>query len=114
MSYEDSLLGDIIRELSFRYPTPESRKKLSLNENLLREIFSIVENQNYDISPSSSFPTENFSSTALSQFEEPFRNWLENSNIIKVPQNDYIYIPTEQIIRDLIVKGWNVIPPKGV
>lgn len=105
MSYEDSLLGDIIRELSFKYPTPESRKKLSLNENLLREIFSIVENQNYDISPSAIFPTENFSSTALSQFENSITNWVQ-------PNIDYI--PTEQIIRDLIVKGWNIIPPKGV
>jgi hypothetical protein len=106
MSYEDSLLGDIIRELSFRYPTPESRKKLSLNENLLREIFSIVENQNYDISPSSAiFPTENFSSTALSQFETSIINWVHPT---------VEYLAAEQIIRDLIVKGWNIIPPKGV
>jgi len=110
LAYEDSLLGDVIRELSFRYPTTDSRRSLSLNENLIREILEIIEAQNYDISPTSLFPTENFSSTALSQFEEPFRNWLQNSNMI----NDWIYIPTEQIIRDLINSGWVIKPPKGV
>lgn len=112
--FEDNLPRDIIRELEGRYPTPESRKDLRLNDTLINEVFQILENLGYEISPSPDFPTEFFSATALSQFEEPIKQWIQagkdNQPLI---EQDY-YIPTEQILRDLISQGWVIKPPKGV
>jgi len=105
MPYEDSLLGEIIKELEYHYPTFESRKNLKLDTNLIKEVFNILEEKGYNISSSAIFPTENFSSTALSQFETSITNWV---------QPTVEYLAAEQIIRDLIVKGWNIVPPKGV
>jgi hypothetical protein len=103
--YDEFLPVEIIKELEYHYPTLKSRKNLKLDTNLIKEVFNILEEKGYNISSTSTFPTENFSSTALSQFEDSITNWV---------QPTIEYLAAEQIIRDLIVKGWNVIPPKGV
>jgi malate/lactate dehydrogenase len=97
---------EIIQELGERYSTSESKKNWRMNEDLIKEIFSIIENKGYEIIESRPFPTEFFSATALSQFEEPIRQWVQSGQ-------DY-YIPVEQIIRDLISKGWVIKPPEGI
>lgn len=102
----DFLSKEIIMELEKHYSTYESRKNLKMNEDLLNEIFSILESKGYEINLISNFPTEFFSATALYDFEEPIRQWVQTGQ-------DY-YIPTEQIIRDLINKGWVIKPPKGI
>ena len=103
---EDILYEEVIKELSERYPEGESRKNLRLDSSLIKEIISIIENRDYDIVPSLNFPTENFSSTSIFQFEEKLMQWIQ-----KEPS---VYIPTEQILRDLISIGWTIKPPQGV
>jgi len=106
--FDENLAREIIQELGEKYPTSESRKNLRLNEDLINEIFLLLESKNYEIVSSPDFPTENFSATALEQFAEPIRQWVQI-----VDKDDY-YIPTEQMIRDLISQGWVIRPPRGV
>jgi hypothetical protein len=103
---EDSLTNDIMLELQNRYVSQEARRNLRLNDSLIKEILDIVETKGYEILTMRDFPTSNFSSTAIEQFESPIRQWAQSGD-------DY-YIPTEQILRDLINLGWVIRPPKGV
>lgn len=103
---EDNLYVEVIRELSERYPEGESRKSLRLDDRLIKEIVSIIESKDYSITPVSNFPTENFSSTSIFQFEEKLMQWIQ--------REPSVYIPTEQILRDLIDMGWVIKPPQGV
>lgn len=104
--FDENLSREIIRELEERYPSPESRKNLRLNDNLIVEIFQIAEYKGYELTPIADFSTENFSATALAQFEEPIRQWVQTGS-------DF-YIPSEQMLRDLISQGWIIKPPAGV
>ena len=108
----DEIGRDVIQKLQDKYPTEESRKTLRLNDSLIIEILEEVEKLGFDIQPSSSFSTENFSSSAIEGFEYAIKNWIqsdnENIDIVK------LYLPTEQILRDLINNGWTVISPKGM
>jgi len=103
---DNNLPDDIIQELQNRYNTSEERRNLRLNTKLIQEILEIVESKGYEISISSDFPTSNFSSSALEMFESPIREWVQSGT-------DY-YIPSEQILRDLITNGWIIKPPRGM
>lgn len=104
---EEGVFFEIIKQLQERYPeNSEGRQNLRLNESLVKEIIEILEGMEHEVITRSSFPTENFSSTALSQFEQPLLQWIQTS-----PD---LYIPTEQILRDLIDNGWIIKPPRGV
>ncbi len=108
----EDLIKDVILELRNRYNTPSSLKTLRLNIDLIKEILEIVEEFDYQILPSSSFPTENFSATSLSYFENIIKSWMkiEGKSAIEFST----YIPSEQILRDLIDQGWIIKPPTGV
>jgi len=112
--FEENLPNDIIRELENRYPTTESRKDLHLNNALLTEIFQIIENLGYEVSPSPDFPTEFFSATAIFQFEQLVKQWTQAGKDNQLLMEQDCYIPTEQILRDLISQGRTIKPPKGV
>lgn len=106
----DNISNEVIINLKNKYSTPESRVGLRLNEDLITQILDIIKYLGYDISPNKSFPTENISATAISFFETTLKNWLSSSNQEMDMYN--IYIPTEQILRDLISEGWIINPPQ--
>ena len=96
----DEIGRDVIQKLQDKYPTEESRKTLRLNDSLIIEILEEVEKLGFDIQPSSSFSTENFSSSAIEGFEYAIKNWIqsdnENIDIVK------LYLPTEEeLIREM-------------
>lgn len=89
---------DILQQ---KYLTPESRKDLRLNTDLIGEILDIIDYLNYKIVNAD--PAVSISATAIEQFELPFRQWVQHGS-------DY-YMPTEQILRDLKNQGWLIIAP---
>ena len=102
----EELPRDVIFLLQEKYPTQDSRKELRLNEELIQEILELVESKDYEIVPARSFPTENISSLAIESFEQALRTWVQGVDFES-------YIPSEQILRDLIVQGWIIKPPEG-
>uniref|UniRef100_A0A7C3WUU3 Uncharacterized protein n=1 Tax=Dictyoglomus turgidum TaxID=513050 RepID=A0A7C3WUU3_9BACT len=103
---KERVVYEILEELRRRYNSPVLRKNLRLDVNFLREVLEIVENSGYDILPAKSYPTEGFSATAIDDFYQEIAQWVQTDR-------DY-YIPAEQIIRNLIYKGWVIIPPRGL
>lgn len=110
--FNEDLPRDVIVELQNRYNTPSSRKTLRLNTDLVKEILEIVEDNEYKILPPLNFPTENFSATALSYFENIVKSWMKIEGKHTIDFNTYI--PSEQILKDLIGQGWVIRPPEGV
>lgn len=108
----EDLSIDVILELKNRYNTPALQRKLRLNKDLVKEILDIVESHNYKLLPPLNFPTENFSATALSYFEKSLTSWMKIEGKPTLEFN--AYIPSEQILKDLIDQGWIIRPPEGV
>lgn len=105
---EEKIPRSIIERLQYKYPTPNSRKDLRLNENLIEEILEILEDIGFKIVPVSDLSITNFSATSLDSFETTIKQWIQ----IKDIDSYDIYLPSEQILRDLISYGWSIVPPK--
>ena len=108
----DEIGKEVIQKLQDKYSTEELRKTLRLNDSLIIEILEEVEKLGFDIQPSPSFSTENFSSSAIESFELVIKNWIQADNE-KIDMYT-LYLPTEQVLRDLINNGWTIISPKGM
>ena len=103
---------EVILHFKNKYDTPVLQRRLRLDENLIKEILEVIKDNAYIVLPPQNFPTENFSSTALFYFENAIKSWtkIENKHF-----NEFqTFIPSEQIIKDLIDQGWVIRPPEGV
>jgi hypothetical protein len=112
MMIEDSLINDTVMSLINLYESPENRGNLKLNRSFIKKVLNVVENNGYEIIPAANFPTEDFSATSIDSFEKSIKSWIQIENTTFEP--DDVYMPTEQIMRDLITQGWIIKPPKGM
>lgn len=111
MNIED-IPREVILYFKNTYNTPALQRKLHLNESLIKEILDVIKDNGYKILSPQNFPTENLSSTALFYFENAIKSWtkIENKHF-----NEFqTFIPSEQIIKDLVNQGWVIRPPEGM